>query len=81
MSESTPQHVPRSPEEPTPDDVLAVMTVCEPYTVGGLTNEFSDASRWTIQRRLDELVERGDIQKKKHSENRVSYWMPADGDN
>jgi DNA-binding HxlR family transcriptional regulator len=57
--------------------VLAEMSVCEPYTVGELEETFEDASRWTIQRRLDALVEDGEISKKKHAENRVSYWIPA----
>lgn len=79
MPESTHNaDVPRPPDEPTPDTVLDTMTTCEPYTVGDLTDVFDDVSRWTLQRRLDTLVERGDIAKKKHSENRVSYWIPGE---
>ena len=74
MAESTTENVPRTPEEPTPEDVLEEMNVCEPYTVGDLTDIYEDASRWTVQRRLDSLVDDGHVQKKKHSKNRVSYW-------
>jgi DNA-binding HxlR family transcriptional regulator len=52
------------------------MNHCEPYTVSDLQDEFPDASRWTLQRRLDALVEDEEISKKKHTENRVSYWIP-----
>jgi DNA-binding HxlR family transcriptional regulator len=69
--------VPRAPEEPTTNQVLEVMNSCEPYVVADLQDEFSDASRWTLQRRLDALVENGKLQKKKHTSNRVSYWIPA----
>ena len=67
----------RTPEAPTPEAVLAEMAVCEPYTVGELQEIFEDTSRWTIQRRLDTLAEGGKIAKKKHAENRISYWIPA----
>lgn len=67
--------VPRTPEEPTPEQVLEQMCACEPYTVSDLESEFADASRWTIQRRLDTLVDEGSVNKKKHTENRVSYWI------
>ena len=77
MRADSPTSVPRPPEEPTPEQVLAAMTLQEPYTVSELVDEFEDVSRWTIQRRLDTLVEDGQLAKKKHSENRVSYWIPA----
>jgi len=64
--------------EPTAQQVLSAMTSCEPYTVSDLQDVFSDTSRWTIQRRLDTLVEQGDLSKKKHSENRVSYYFKSD---
>lgn len=68
--------MPKEPEEPTPQQVLQEMNPCEPYTVSDLVDRFEDASRWTIQRRLDTLVEKGDASKKKHTKNRVSYWIP-----
>ncbi|AFH22007.1 hypothetical protein OSG_eHP14_00135 [environmental Halophage eHP-14] len=76
MAGETSTSVPRTPDEPTPEQVLEEMTVCEPYTVSDLVDEFGDASRWTVQRRLDTLVEDGEVSKKKHTENRVSYWIP-----
>lgn len=75
MSESEPGVVPRTPEAPSPDDVLGAMNVCEPYTVGELVEQF-DASRWTVMRRLETLEERGAVAKKKHAENRVSWYRP-----
>lgn len=76
MAGSDSRSVPRTPEGPTPEDVFAEMSVCEPYTVGELEEIFEDASRWTIQRRLDTLVDDDEVSKKKHAENRVSYWIP-----
>jgi len=76
MAGSESESVPRTPEEPTPEQVLSQMNLCEPYTVSDLQDEFPDASRWTLQRRLDALVEDGTVSKKKHTENRVSYWIP-----
>jgi len=75
MTNSSSGSVPRQPEEPTPQQVLNEMCVCEPYTVQDLQQLFEDTSRWTIQRRLETLTEDGEIQRKKHSENRVSYWI------
>jgi len=54
------------------------MSVCEPYIVSDLVDLFEDASRWTVQRRLDSLVDDGELCKKKHTENRVSYWIERD---
>lgn len=68
--------VPRTPEGPTPKQVLKEMNPCEPYTVSDLADAFADASRWTVQRRLDSLAEDDELSKKKHTENRVSYWIP-----
>jgi len=78
MVNSDTDDVPRTPEGPSPEDVLDVMSVCEPYTAGDFEDEFDNVSRWTIQRRLEALQERGDIQKKKHAENRVSWWKPLE---
>lgn len=76
MAGSKSTNVPRTPEEPTPEQVREQMRPCEPYTVGDFEDIFEDTSRWTIQRRLDTLVEDGEVNKKKHSENRVSFWIP-----
>lgn len=75
MAESASQRVPRTPNEPTPEQVLAEMTPCEPFTVKDFEQIFEEVSRWTIQRRLDTLHENGEIRKKKHAENRVSWWI------
>lgn len=75
MVETESDTVARTPDEPSEEQVLAVMELCVPYTVGELTEHFDDASRWTIQRRLDDLVDAETVEKKKHSANRVSYWI------
>lgn len=75
MADSSPSPVPRQPEEPTPEQVLDTMQPCEPYTVGDLVDKFDDTSRWTVQRRLESLRDDGKIRKKKHAENRVSWWI------
>lgn len=51
------------------------MNPCEPYTVKDFEAIFDDTSRWTIQRRLDTLHEDERVNKKKHAENRVSWWI------
>lgn len=75
MSDSDSNTVPRTPEEPTPEQVLEHMQPCEPYTVSDLQDAFEDVSRWTLKRRLDTLVEGGEVNKKKHAENRVTFWI------
>ena len=76
MADSQANSGPRQPGEPTPEQVFAEMNPCEPYSVSNIVDTFEDTSRWTVQRRLNTLVEDGKISKKKHGENRVSYWIP-----
>jgi len=81
MAESTTADVPRTPEKPSPQEVLKEMDPCEPYTTKDLVDAFEDdldTSRWTMQRRLETLVENGELEKKKHAENRVSYWIASE---
>ena len=66
--------MPREPDEPTAQQLLSAMSPCEPYMAKDFVDEF-EASRWTVQRRLNSLVESGDIQKKQHGETRVTYWI------
>lgn len=80
MADSSPSTVPRQPEEPTPEQVLDKMTTCEPYTAGELADAFPDASRWTIQRRLQTLLDDDHIKRKEHAENRVTWWRPPAAD-
>ena len=74
MTDYETENVPRKPEEPTPKQVLEKMWLCEPYTVSDIEDLF-DVSRWTIQRRLETLLEEEEVQKKKHTQNRVSWWV------
>jgi len=75
MASNESESVQRELEEPTPEQILEEMTPCEPYSVSNLESIFDGVSRWTIQRRLDRLHEDGKVQKKKHAENRVSWWI------
>jgi len=65
--------VPRSTEDPTHDAVFEAMVAGEPYWAGELATQFS-ASRRTVQRRLNELADRGEIRKKKQGDRRAIYW-------
>lgn len=67
--------VPREPENPSPQEVYLAMDEGEPYTVGEITAEFPDSNRWTIKRRLDQLVEDGFVERKKHSSSTATYWI------
>lgn len=80
MLETNWRDVPRTPEEPTPGDVENIMVPGVPYTVSEITEFYDEVSRWTIQRRLESLEEEGRVRKKKHSENRVSWFIPTYGD-
>lgn len=70
--------MPRTPAEPAPQEIYLAMDDGEPYTVNELHEHFAekyDVTRWTIRDRLEGLVESGMVQKKKHSQQRVSYWI------
>lgn len=77
MGEKPSVTVPRTPTEPATEDILAEMDPCTPYTVSDFVQRF-DVSRWTIRRRLQSLVDSGDIRRKKHSENVLTWWVDVD---
>ena len=54
--------------------ILAEMEDCEPYTAQDLA-DLLDENRRTVDRRLRELAKSGDIQRKKHNSQRVSWWI------
>lgn len=56
------------------DAILETMAECEPYTAGDLANEL-DEPRRTVDYNLRQLAESGDVERKKHSERRVSWWV------
>ena len=70
-------NVPRTPDDPDPEDILAEMDPGTPYTVADFEGRW-DVSRWTIRRRLEELHEEGEIQRRKHSDNVVTWWIEVD---
>lgn len=65
--------MPRTTESPTHEEVLEAMADCEPYWAGELADKL-DSSRRTLHRRLDDLVEDGEINKKSYGERRVVFW-------
>lgn len=67
--------VPWEPDDPGPHQVYMAMDPGIPYTAGELAEEF-DVTRHTIYKRLDKLVEMGEVRKKEHAENRYTYWVP-----
>jgi predicted HTH transcriptional regulator len=69
--------MPRQPEEPSPQQVFEAMMPCEPYTAAEIADMFENTSRWTVHRRLESLYEEDKIRRKKHSNNRVSWWRWA----
>lgn len=75
MAESQSQNMARQPEEPSQEQVLSAMMPCEPYMVKDFEEMFDDTSRWTLQRRLNSLVEDDRVNKKEHGETRVTYWV------
>jgi hypothetical protein len=79
MAESQSQDMARQPEEPSQEQVLSAMMTCESYTVKDFKKMFDDTSRWTLQRRLNALVDVGEVNKKEHGETRVTYWVEPDG--
>lgn len=59
-------------KEPTPEDVLAEITPCEPCVEDTeLAEIFDDVNRWTIRRRFEALHE-DRPERREDSENRVS---------
>jgi len=68
--------VPRTTEPPKHSDVLDAMLPGEPYWAGELAAEFT-ASRRTVQRRLNDLADRGEIRKKKQGDRRAIYWVES----
>lgn len=53
------------------------MTPCEPYTAGELAAEL-DEPRTTVDYNLRQLAAAGDVRKKKHTENRVTWWRVSE---
>lgn len=68
---------PRDP--PLSDEVLATMVPNRCYVVADLVAEFEeqyDPSRGTIRNRLEYLVEEGEVERKKHANDTVTYRRP-----
>jgi len=79
MTAPTNRNVTRPRSEPTTKQVLEEMVVNRCYVVADLVAAFEDdydPSRWTIQNRLDELVEEDKIIRREHANSRVTYRRP-----
>lgn len=77
MAESNRDAVPRSPEDPTPEQVFESMVPGRCYVVADLVAEF-DASRWTVRDRLVSLSDSERIIRREHANDRVTYQRPHD---
>lgn len=76
MAQSTSTGVPRPRDPPLPDEVLEEMVANRCYVVADLVVEFEDEhdpARGTIRNRLEYLVEEGDVDRRKHSNDTVTY--------
>jgi len=76
MSESAVEDVPRPRDPPLPDDVLEAMVPGQCYVVADLVIEFHeehDPARGTVRNRLEYLVENGDVERRKHANDSVTY--------
>lgn len=67
-------------QEPTSREVREQMQAGEPYVPAGLLSEFGGTSLERVRQRLEDLAERGEIRRKQHGQNRVTYWVPADSE-
>lgn len=66
-------YVPRPVGSPTPEEVLETMTPQEPYVVSDLVGEFEDTNKSTIRNRLEYLTDEGQVRRKKHASQTVTY--------
>jgi hypothetical protein len=76
MEQSTSETVPRPRDPPLPDEVLEKMVANRCYVVADLVVKFEeqyDPARGTIRNRLEYLVEEGDVARRKHSNDTVTY--------
>lgn len=76
MEHSTSETVPRPRDPPLPEEVLDEMVANRCYMVADLVVEFEeqyDPARGTIRNRLEYLVEEGEIERKKHANDSVTY--------
>jgi hypothetical protein len=76
MEQSTSEGVPRPRDPPLPEEVLDEMVANRCYMVADLVVEFEeqyDPARGTIRNRLEYLVEEGEIERKKHANDSVTY--------
>jgi len=73
------RNVTRPRQKPSGEEILEEMTPNRCYVVADLVAVFedeNDPSRWTVQNRLDELAEQGDVERVDHVNGRVTYRRP-----
>ncbi|QLG60498.1 helix-turn-helix domain-containing protein [Halorarum salinum] len=66
----------RYTEQVSPDDALEVFSDHEPRTASEIADAL-DVSRRTALNKLSELVERGDLRRKKVGGRAVVFWKPT----
>lgn len=67
----------RYAEEVAPDDVLELFPDHEPRTASEVAEEL-DVVRRTAYNKLQQLAERGDLQRKKVGGRAVVFWRPGE---
>jgi len=79
MNAASETSVPRPRDPPHPDEILEAMTPSCCYVVADLVADFEqkyDPSRGTVRNRLEYLVEQGDLVRRKHANDSVTYRRP-----
>lgn len=81
MDADASRRVPRPRDPPHPDEILDAMVPNRCYVVADLVAEFEDEydpARGTVRNRLEYLAEEGDVDRRKHVNDTVTYRCVAD---
>jgi len=76
MSEGATTDVPRPRDPPSTEEVLNAMALNRCYVVADLVVEFEDKygpSRGTVRNRLELLAKDGEVRRRKHANDAVTY--------
>lgn len=75
MTDEQAENVTFTRDDPTLDAVLDEMEIGRCYVTADLVAEFDhlDVSRWTVRNRLLDLADEGRIERRKHTNDAVTY--------
>jgi len=83
MADPSDRDVARPREEPTHEQVLAVMDSSRGYSVADLLAELNnkevETNRWTVRERLEDLADDGRVRRVDHENGSVTYRLPHHG--